>query len=153
MVILGIDAHKQTHTVVVVDEHGRKLGERTVKTTTTDHLDLLVWASRFGAERRWAVEDCRHLSRRLERDLLGAGQQVVRVPPKLMANARTAGRTLRQVGSDRRAGGGPGGAAGARACPCPASGPGVGGAAGRRPPRAPGRRTDPDDQPAALAPA
>ena len=93
MVILGIDAHKQTHTVVVVDEHGRKLGERTVKTTTTDHLDLLVWASRFGAERRWAVEDCRHLSRRLERDLLGAGQQVVRVPPKLMANARTAART------------------------------------------------------------
>jgi transposase len=93
MVILGIDAHKQTHTVVVVDEHGRKLGERTVKTTTTDHLDLLVWASRFGTERRWAVEDCRHLSRRLERDLLGAGQQVVRVPPKLMANARTAGRT------------------------------------------------------------
>jgi transposase len=93
MVILGIDAHKQTHTVVVVDERGRKLGERTVKTTTKDHLDLLVWASRFGAERRWAVEDCRHLSRRLERDLLGAGQQVVRVPPKLMAHARTAART------------------------------------------------------------
>jgi hypothetical protein len=45
MVILGIDAHKQTHTVVVVDERGRKLVERTVKTTTKDHLDLLVWAS------------------------------------------------------------------------------------------------------------
>lgn len=93
MVILGIDAHKQTHTVVVVDARGRKLGERTVGTTTADHLGLLVWASRFGTERRWAVEDCRHLSRRLERDLLGAGQQVVRVPPKLMAHARTAGRT------------------------------------------------------------
>jgi transposase len=93
MVILGIDAHKRTHTVVAVDEHGRKLGERTVGTTTADHLDLLVWASRFGGERRWAVEDCRQLSRRLERDLLGAGQQVVRVPPKLMAHARTAART------------------------------------------------------------
>jgi transposase len=93
MVILGIDAHKRTHTVVAVDERGRKLGEYTVGTTTADHLELLVWASRFGAERRWAVEDCRHLSRRLERDLLGAGQQVVRVPPKLMAHARTAART------------------------------------------------------------
>jgi transposase len=93
MVVLGIDAHKRTHTVVAVDQRGRKLGERTVGTTTADHLDLLVWASRFGTERRWAVEDCRHLSRRLERDLLGAGQQVVRVPPKLMANARTAART------------------------------------------------------------
>jgi hypothetical protein len=39
------------------------------------------------------VEDCRHLSRRLERDLLAAGQQVVRVPPKLMANTRRAART------------------------------------------------------------
>src|SRR4029450_3453835 len=93
MVILGIDAHKRTHTVVAVDERGRKLGERTVGTTTADHLELLVGAARFGAERRWAVEDCRHLSRRLERDLLGAGQQVARVPPKLMAHARTAART------------------------------------------------------------
>jgi transposase len=93
MVVLGIDAHKRTHTVVAVDERGRKLGERTVGTTTADHLELLVWAARFGAERCWAVEDCRHLSRRLERDLLGAGQQVMRVPPKLMAHARTAGRT------------------------------------------------------------
>ena len=31
---------------------------------------MLRWAERFGAERRWAVEDCRHLSRRLEADLL-----------------------------------------------------------------------------------
>ena len=28
----------------------------------------------------WAIEDCRHLSARLERDLLTAGQQVVQVP-------------------------------------------------------------------------
>src|SRR5512133_2064268 len=93
MVLLGIDAHKRTHTVVAVDEHGRKLGERTVGTTTDEHVRLLVWADRFGTPRRWAVEDCRHLSRRLERDLLGAGEQVVRVPPKLMANARDAARS------------------------------------------------------------
>ena len=28
MLVLGVDAHKRTHTVVVVDEVGRKLGER-----------------------------------------------------------------------------------------------------------------------------
>jgi transposase len=39
------------------------------------------------------VEDCRHLSRRLERDLLAAGEQIVRVPPKLMAHARDSART------------------------------------------------------------
>jgi transposase len=94
MVVLGIDAHKRTHTVVAVDEAGRQLGVRVTQATTTGaHLELLVWAERFGSERRWAVEDCRHLSRRLEADLLGAGEQIVRVPPKLMAHCRDAART------------------------------------------------------------
>jgi Transposase len=42
----------------------------------------------------WAVEDCRQLSRRLERDLLAAGQRIVRVPPKLMTNMRDAARSF-----------------------------------------------------------
>src|SRR5690242_440165 len=97
MVILGVDAHKHTHTVVAVDEHGRQLGTRTVGTSTAEHLALLRWASEFTSEvdgpRRWAIEDCRHLSRRLERDLLAAGEYVVRVTPKLMAHVRDSART------------------------------------------------------------
>jgi transposase len=94
MVVLGIDAHKRTHTVVAVDEVGRQLGVKvTQAASTAAHLELVVWADRFGPDRRWAVEDCRHLSRRLERDLLGAGEQIVRVPPKLMAHARDSART------------------------------------------------------------
>jgi transposase len=94
MVTLGIDAHKRTHTVVVVDEAGRELATKTVvATTSSDHLGLVRWAGQFGPERGWAVEDCRHLSRRLEADLLAAGEQIVRVPPKLMAHARDAART------------------------------------------------------------
>jgi transposase len=38
------------------------------------------------------LEDCRHLSRRFERDLVAAGEVVVRVPPKLMAGARRGDR-------------------------------------------------------------
>jgi transposase len=93
MVVLGIDAHKRNHTVVAVNETGRKLGERTIGTTTADHLTLLSWAEQFGTDRLWAVEDCRHLSRRLERDLLGAGERIVRVPPKLMAHIRDSARS------------------------------------------------------------
>ena len=94
MVTLGIDAHKRTHTVVAVDEVGRQLGEKTTRSTTTEaHLDLVRWAERFGEDREWAVEDCRHLSRRLEADLLAAGERIVRVPPKLMAHARDSART------------------------------------------------------------
>jgi transposase len=33
------------------------------------------------------------MTRHLERDLLAAGERVVRVPPKLMANARSSART------------------------------------------------------------
>jgi transposase len=39
------------------------------------------------------VEGCRHVTGRLERDLLAAGELVVRVPPRLMAGARQAVRT------------------------------------------------------------
>jgi len=94
MVTLGIDAHKRSHTVVAVDEVGRQLSTKTTTTTTTDaHLDLVRWAEGFGAERQWAVEDCRHLSRRLEADLLAAGERIVRVAPKLMAHCRDSART------------------------------------------------------------
>jgi transposase len=94
MVILGIDAHKRTHTMVAIDEAGRQLGTKTTTATTTDaHLELVRWADRFGTERRFAVEDCRHLSRRLEADLLAAGEEITRVPPKLMAHARDSART------------------------------------------------------------
>lgn len=94
MITLGIDAHKRTHTVVAVDEVGRELATKTTRATTSeDHLEMLRWAQRLGSQRIWAVEDCRHLSRRLESDLLKAGERIVRVPPKLMANARDAART------------------------------------------------------------
>lgn len=42
----------------------------------------------------WAVEDCCHLSRRLERELLGAGETIVRVPPKLIVHTRDSARTF-----------------------------------------------------------
>jgi transposase len=94
MVVVGADVHKRTHTFVAVDEVGRKLAEKTVIATTAGHAEAVMWArERFGAEVVWAIEDCRHLSARLERDLLTAGQQVVRVPPKLMAQVRASART------------------------------------------------------------
>jgi transposase len=40
----------------------------------------------------WAIEDCRHVSGRLERFLLARGERVIRIPPKLMAGARKSAR-------------------------------------------------------------
>jgi transposase len=91
VVILGVDAHKRTHTLVAVDDVGRKLAERTVAATPDGHLEALQWATQW-CDRRFAVEDCRHVARRLEADLLAAGEVVVRVPPQLMAGSRRSGR-------------------------------------------------------------
>jgi transposase len=93
MVTFGGDSHKRTHTLVVVDENGRQLGERTVAATPSGHMEALGWARQW-PERRWALENCRHLSRVFERELLSAGEAVVQVSPKLMGTARRTGREL-----------------------------------------------------------
>jgi transposase len=95
LVLFGIDPHKATHTIVAVDELGRQLAQHTVAARTPQHRELIIWARTTADDRDrvWAVEDCRHVSRRLERDLLAAGERIVRVPPKLMAATRMSVRT------------------------------------------------------------
>ncbi|MCA1698563.1 MAG: IS110 family transposase [Actinobacteria bacterium] len=90
-VVIGVDAHKRTHTLVACDALGRELGSKTVTATTDGHLAAVDWVRRWTV-RRWAVEDCRHLTRTLEGDLLRAGEQLVRVPAQLMAGARRSAR-------------------------------------------------------------
>jgi transposase len=92
MVVLGVDPHKKTHTVVAVDDAGRQLSMLTVPATTAGHLRLFRWAARYRS-RRWAVEDGRHVAGRLLRWLIGAGEHVTCVPTKLMAGARAGART------------------------------------------------------------
>jgi transposase len=90
--IIGIDAHKRSHTAVTVDDNGRQQATKTVGTTTQDHLKLLKWAAALDGERLWAIEDCRHMTRRLERDLIAAGEAVL-ISPKLMADVRDSALT------------------------------------------------------------
>ena len=50
------------------------------------------WARDLGAERVWALEDCRHVSGSLERFLIERGERVLRVHSKLMAASRREAR-------------------------------------------------------------
>jgi transposase len=88
MIVIGVDVHKHSLTAVAVDETGRLLDELTVAYPD----EVLGWAAQLGQERLWAVEDCRHVTRALERRLLAEGEELVRVPPKLTGAARSAGR-------------------------------------------------------------
>jgi transposase len=89
MIVIGVDVHKQSVTAVAVDEAGRMLDERTVQVGSDE---LCGWASALGDERLWALEDCRQLTRWLERQLLARAEDVVRVSPKLTVPERRAGR-------------------------------------------------------------
>jgi hypothetical protein len=80
MIIVGVDAHKRTHTCVAVDSRGQRLGEKTVPATGVGNASALKWALlKFGPELTWAIEDVRTVSGRLEHELMSSGQRVVRV--------------------------------------------------------------------------
>lgn len=90
MIVIGLDVHKRSVTAVAVDEAGRPLEEKVIAVGSEE---LLGWAAALDRERLWAVEDCRQLTGWLERQLLGVGEDLVRVPPKLTVPERRAGRT------------------------------------------------------------
>lgn len=93
MIVVGIDPHKQTHTAVAVDgATGRALADLTIKARTPGFERLLEWARGLDEERLFAVEDGRHVSGHLERHLIGRGERSVRVPPRMMGEARRSDR-------------------------------------------------------------
>jgi transposase len=89
MIVIGADTHKRTHALAAVDAGtGRVRGHREIKAEEPGHLAAMRWARGLDGERVWAIEDCRHVSRRLEQALIAAGERVVRVPPQRMGASR-----------------------------------------------------------------
>src|ERR671922_2603816 len=89
MIVIGVDTHKRTRALAAVDEcTGRVRGRREIKAEEPGHLAAVRWAGGLDEERVWAIEDCRHVSRRLEQALLAAGERVVRGAPHRMGASR-----------------------------------------------------------------
>jgi transposase len=87
--VIGADTHKGSHALAAVNEGtGRIRGSREIKADDAGHLAAVRWARGLDEERVWAIEDCRHVSLRLEQALLAAGERVVRVPPHRMGASR-----------------------------------------------------------------
>jgi transposase len=88
-----VDAHKRSHTLVALDAAtGVTRGQLTIPASADGTLEALRFAVALDSERVWAVEDCRHVSGRLERELLASGDRVVRVAPGLTETSRRAAR-------------------------------------------------------------
>jgi transposase len=87
-VLIGVDPHKGSVAVAVVDEAVGELLERATFPQNRAGLRALErWAKQY-PERRWAVENAGGLGRHLARRLAAAGESVVDVPPKLSARVR-----------------------------------------------------------------
>jgi transposase len=81
-VLIGVDPHKGSVAIAVIDEAKGELVERA--TFPQSHAGLRAlerWARRF-PERRWAMENSGGLGRHLAGRLAAAGECVVDVPPR-----------------------------------------------------------------------
>jgi transposase len=93
VIVVGIDPHKKSHTAVAVEATtGQVIDELTVAASDRGHARLVRWVIGLGEQVRVALEDVRHVSGRLERALIEQQVAVVRVPPRLMGQARRQGR-------------------------------------------------------------
>ena len=89
MIVIGVDTHKRSHALAAVDgSTARVRGSREIPADADGHLDAVRWARNLDGERVWAIEDCRHVSGRLEQALLAGGEHVIRVAPHLMGVSR-----------------------------------------------------------------
>jgi transposase len=93
MIVIGADTHKRNHTLTAVDGHTGVLeGQREIPASDAGAIDALRFAAGLQDERVWAIEDCRHVSARLEAALIAAGERVVRVPAAMTGQTRRVSR-------------------------------------------------------------
>ncbi len=84
---IGIDPHKGSHTAVALDEREATLGRVRVLSGPDQLVRLLEWAKAWPV-RTWAVENAAGLGYLVAQQLVGAGERVLDVQPKLAARAR-----------------------------------------------------------------
>ena len=86
-VVIGMDPHKRSATIEVLDEDEQPLMAGRFGTDREGYRLLLAAGRQFG-QRVWAVEGCQGVGRHLAQRLVADGETVVDVPAKLSARAR-----------------------------------------------------------------
>ncbi|PPK90189.1 transposase [Kineococcus xinjiangensis] len=86
-VVIGMDPHKRSATIEVVDRSERLLGTGRFGTDTAGYRAMLA-AGRAWTQRTWAVEGANGIGKHLAQRLIADGEKVVDVPAKLSARAR-----------------------------------------------------------------
>jgi transposase len=93
MIVIGADTHKRNHMLVAVEgQTGAVRGQLQIAASDAGALQALRFAVGLDEERVWAVEDCRHVSARMEAALIAAGERVIRVPASITSQSRKVSR-------------------------------------------------------------
>ena len=86
-VIIGMDPHKRSATIEIVDERAAVLAAGRFGTDKAGYAEMLAAGRKF-ADRTWAVEGCNGIGKHIAHRLVHDGETVVDVPPKLSAQVR-----------------------------------------------------------------
>ncbi len=86
-VVIGMDPHKRSVTIEVISGDESVVGTGRFGTERDGLAELLRYVAAW-PQRVWAIEGCSGIGRHVALRLLGQGEQVVDVPPKLSARAR-----------------------------------------------------------------
>ncbi|RSM38092.1 IS110 family transposase, partial [Actinoplanes sp. ATCC 53533] len=86
-VIIGVDPHKRSATIEVIDQRERVLAKGRFG-TDRDGYQAMLAAGREHTDRIWAVEGCNGIGRHVAQRLVADGETVLDVPAKLSARAR-----------------------------------------------------------------
>ena len=86
-VIIGVDPHKLSATIEVVDQHEKLLGAGRFTTDRAGYSAMRTYAKTW-PDRVWAIEGANGTGRPLAQRLLEGGERVLDVPAKLAARVR-----------------------------------------------------------------
>src|SRR5690349_10772754 len=84
VVVIGMDQHKRSATIEVMDAGEAVLGGGRYGTDGPGYRAMVPFAKRF-PQRTWAIEGCAGVGKHIAHRLIADGEQVVDVPPKLSA--------------------------------------------------------------------
>jgi transposase len=92
MITIGVDAHKQVHVGLALDDTGSELGHWRGPNSALGWQEFTQWAAAFGAERRIGIEGAWGYGRGLAQHLVGQGGTVYEVNPRWTAIGRRSAR-------------------------------------------------------------
>lgn len=99
MITIGVDAHKQEHVALAIDEDGREIDYWQGVNLASGWKALRDWAIGLGKERQWGIEGAWSYGRGLAQHLVEAGERVYEINTRW--TARTRRKARRRGKSDR----------------------------------------------------